>query len=76
LPDRVRAPQVTFLASELVQAAQRFLIVVGFLGATFALTNSWAGSEKLKVFSFQILSKDGAYILSNLRFFCSINLQI
>ena len=46
LPDRVLAPQVTFLASELVQADQKFLIVVEFLFSIRMWTNSLGGSGK------------------------------
>jgi hypothetical protein len=70
LPDRVLAPQVTFLAFELVQAVQKFLAYDKFLHAIAGQSNSWAGLERLKVVSFQILAKDTAYILSSLGFLC------
>ena len=70
LPDRVLAPQVTFLAFEIVQADQKFLIVDEFLFSIRERINSWGGLEKLKVFSLQILAKDTAYILSSSGFLC------
>ena len=70
MPDRVLAPQVTFLAYELDQVGQIFLVDDEFLFAVPLRTNSWAGLEKLKVLSFEILAKDVAYILSSLGFFC------
>jgi hypothetical protein len=69
LPARVLAPQFTFLAYELAQVGQKFLTADGFLFSIGIRTNSWVGMEKWKVFSFQILAKDVAYILSNLGFF-------
>jgi len=70
LPDRVLAPQVTFfLAYELGQTDQKFLVDDEFLFAVREQINSWVGSEKLKVFSFQIFAKYVAYILSNLGLF-------
>jgi hypothetical protein len=65
LPALVRAPQFTFLAYELAQVGQKFLIVDEFLFEARDRSNSWAGSGKLKAFSFQILAKDTAYILIN-----------
>ena len=70
MPDRVLAPQLTFLAFELDQADQKFLIVDEFLFSIRERINSWEGSGKLKVLSFEILTKDVAYILSSLGFFC------
>jgi hypothetical protein len=76
LPDRVLAPQVIFLAYELTQAVQRFLIADEFLFEARDRSNSWASSEKLKVFSFQISAKDTAYILSSLGFFAYSFIEI
>ena len=70
MPDRVLAPQVTFLTYELDQVVQIFLVYDEFLFEARARSNSWVGTEKLKVFSFQILAKDAAYILSNFEVFC------
>ena len=72
MPDRVLAPQVTFLAYELAQDSRKFLTDDEFLFEVRDRSNSWASSGKLKVFSLQILAKDIAYILSNLRFFAGL----
>ena len=72
MPDRVLAPQVIFLAYELDQVGQIFLVDDEFLFAVRLRTNSWAGLEKLKVLSFEILTKDVAYILSSLGFFARL----
>jgi hypothetical protein len=58
-----------FSAYELGRVHQKFLAADGFLVAVRVWTNSWEGSGKLKVFSFQILTKVTAYILSSLGFF-------
>ena len=55
-----------FSVYELAHVAQKFLAGDRFLFSIQVRSNSWVGMEKLRVFSFQILAKDVAYILSNL----------
>jgi hypothetical protein len=57
------------LAFELDQADQKFSNANGLLVEARDRSNSWAGSGRLKAFSFQILAKLTAYILSNMGFF-------